>query len=159
MSSSESTPAYQLKAFRFQLRPKPAQARQLSRWSGQLRWIWNQALKEQRARHARGEKYAGHASMCQWLTSWRNADATKWLAEGPAQPQQQVLKRLDEAYQRFFKKAGGFPNFKKHGFDPGIRFPEPKQFELDVAGQRLKLPKLGWIRLRLSRPVEGELRN
>jgi putative transposase len=182
MTSSVEAP-FTLKAFRFALRCKPAQERQLARWSGQLRWIWNKALAEQRARHARGEKYASYVDMAKWLTSWRNAEATAWLAEGPAQPQQHVLKRLDDAYKRFFKKAGGFPSFKRYGFDPGIRFPDPKQFELDqsqvgkrsVADQSslphaerksawdshgcLKLPKLGWARLRLSQQVEGEIRN
>lgn len=52
---------YQLRAYRFALRCQPAQEHQLIRWSGQLRWIWNKALAVQRARHARGEKYAGHA--------------------------------------------------------------------------------------------------
>lgn len=74
-------------------------------------------------------------------------------------PQQHVLKRLDEAYKRFFKKAGGFPSFKRYGNDPGIRFPDPKQFELDGINGRLKIPKLGWLRLRLSQQIEGELRN
>ena len=63
-----------IKAFRFQLRLQPAQERQLARWAGQLRWVWNHALAEQRARHARAEKYASYADMCKWLTAWR-ADA------------------------------------------------------------------------------------
>jgi len=147
------------RAFRFQLRTKPAVEAQLRRYAGQLRGIWNKALAEQRARHARGERYAGHAEMCKWLTTWRNDNATAWLAEGPMHPQQQVLKRLDEAYKRFFKKAGGFPSFKRYGDDPGIRFPDPKQFALDAANGRIKLPKLGWLRLRMSQPVTGELRN
>jgi putative transposase len=148
-----------IKAFRFQLRLQPAQQRQLQRWSGQLRWIWNHALAEQRARHARGEKYAGHGEMCKWLTAWRNDAATAWLASGPVHPQQQVLKRLDEAYKRFFAKTGGLPKFKRYGLEPGIRFPDPKQFELDAANGRLKLPKLSWVRLRQSRLVTGALRN
>lgn len=74
-------------------------------------------------------------------------------------PQQQVLRRLDEAYRRFFAKVGGFPAFKRHGQEPGIRFPDPKQFELDSINGRIKLPKLGWVRLRMSQPVEGQLRN
>ncbi len=123
------------------------------------RWVWCHALAEQRARHARGEKYAGHAEMCKWLTDWRNDPATAWLSEGPIHPQQQVLRRLDEAYRRFFSKAGGFPSFKRRGEEPGIRFPDPKQFALDAANGRLKLPKLGYVRLRMSQPVEGTLRN
>lgn len=107
--------------------------------------------------------------MCKWLTAWRNAPATAWLAEGPTHPQQQVLRRLDEAYRRFFAaaKAGlaggrgrtGAPEFKKRGDKPGIRFPDPKQFSMDAANGRIKLPKLGWVRLRMSQPVDGVLRN
>jgi len=69
------------------------------------------------------------------------------------------LKRLDAAYQRFFKKAGGYPRFKAYGFEPGLRFPNPKTISFDSANQRVKLPKLGWVRLRLSQPLQGEIRN
>jgi putative transposase len=124
-----------------------------------LRWIWNTALAEQQARHKRGEKYASYVDMAKWLTAWRHAPATSWLAIGPMHPQQQVLRRLDEAYRRFFAKAGGFPKFKPRGRAPGIRFPDPKQFVLDAANGRLKLPKLGWVRLRQSQSVDGVLRN
>jgi putative transposase len=150
------------------MRCKPAQQAQLARWAGMGRWIWNRALGEQRARHERGEKYAGYAQMCKWLTAWRNEPATCWLAYGPIHPQQQVLRRLDEAYQRFFAnvkkgvkagKAAGFPKFKRRGEEPGLRFPDTKQFELDAAAGRIRLPKLGWVRLRYSRPVAGQLCN
>ena len=120
-----------VRAYRFQLRLKPAQQRQLQRTAGGLRWVWNQALAEQRARHARGERYASYADMCKWLTAWRGAPDTAWLAHGPVHPQQQVLKRLDEAYKRFFAKTGGFPSFKRRGMEPGIRYPDPKQLSLD----------------------------
>ena len=153
-----------LRAYRFQLRARPAQERQLARYAGMMRWVWNRALAEQQAARGRGEKYAGFASMCKWLTAWRAAPDTRWLAEGPAQSQQQILKRLDNAFQTFFAnaKAGkkhGYPRFKKRGDDPGIRFPDNQRFELDAANGRLQLPKLGWVRLRMSRQVAGELRN
>ena len=56
-----------LRACRFQL---------LRRYVGMMRWLWNRALAEQQARRERGEKYAGYASMCAWLTAWRNAPET-----------------------------------------------------------------------------------
>ena len=155
-----------IKAFRFQLRLKPAQERGLQRWAGGLRWVWNQALAQQRARHARAEPYAGFAQMCKWLTAWRQAPDTQWLATGPVHTQQQVLRRLDGSYKRFFEavRCGNThrvkpPRFKRRGEDPGMRFPDAKQFELDQPTQRIKLPKLGWLRLRQSRPITGELRN
>lgn len=158
-----------IKAYRFQLRTRPSVEAQLRRFAGMGRRVWNMALAEQRARHARGEKYAGHAQMCKWLTAWRNAPETAWLADGPVHPQQQVLRRLDDAYRRFFAaaKAGqaggrgrtGPPEFKRYGDEPGMRFPDPKQFALDAVNGRIQLPKLGWLRLRMSQPVEGTLRN
>lgn len=159
-----------LAAFRFQLRSaRPSARAQLRRIAGGLRWVWNRALAEQRERHARGEPYASYIDMAKWLTAWRNAPETAWLAEGPIHPQQQVLRRLDEAYKRFFAAAkagraasrGGVkpPHFKRRGEEPGIRFPDPKQFVLDAANGRIRLPKLGWVRLRLSQPVVGTLRN
>jgi len=148
-----------IRAYRFQLRARPSGQAQLRRMAGGLRWVWNQALGEQRARHARGEKYASYVDMAKWLTAWRNEPATAWLAEGPVHPQQQVLRRLDEAYRRFFSKAGGFPSFRRRGEEPGIRFPDPKQFTLDATNGRIKLPKLSWVRLRISKPVDGALRN
>ncbi|SCK38431.1 putative transposase [Variovorax sp. HW608] len=154
-----------IKAYRFQMRTRPKVEAQLRRFAGMGRWVWCRALAEQRARHARGEKYAGYAQMCTWLTDWRNDPKTGWLADGPVHPQQQVLRRLDEAYKRFFAtvKAGGGragpPRFKRYGEEPGIRFPDPKQFVLDAANGRLKLPKLGWVRLRMSQPLDGVVRN
>jgi putative transposase len=148
-----------LKAYRYQLRLKQAQQAQLVRWSGGLRWVWNKALGEQKARHERGDKYASYVDMAKWLTAWRCAPETLWLAQGPVHPQQQVLKRLDEAYKRFFKKTGGLPKFKARGFELGLRYPDPKQITLDDVNQRIQLPKLGWVRLRLSRDIEGVVRN
>lgn len=148
-----------IKAYRFCLRCNPVQEHQSRRYAGSLRWLWNKALATQRERYAAGVKYASYVDMCKWLTEWRHAESTAWLAETPMHPQQQVLKRLDAAYQRFFKKTGGFPSFKKYGDNPGIRFPDPKQMVLDQVNGRIKLPKLGWLRLRQSQPVIGELRN
>ena len=148
-----------IKAYRYQIRLKGSQNASFKRWSGALRWLWNRAIAEQQARRARGEKYANYYEMAGWLTDWRNDPSTIWLSESPQGPQQQALKRLDAAYQRFFKKAGGYPKFKRYGDDPGMRFPDSKQIVYEDANERIKLPKIGWVRLRLSRPIEGEIRN
>jgi putative transposase len=148
-----------IKAYRFQLRTRPNTKRLLRRFVGSCRWVWNRAIAEQQRRREAGEKFAGHAAMCQWLTGWRHASETIWLAETPIHPQQQTLRRLEAAYQRFFTGQGGYPKFKGRGQDAGLRFPDPKQFTLDQANARTRLPKLGWLRLRQSRPVPGTLKN
>lgn len=148
-----------IRAFRFQLRTKPATERALRRFVGSCRWVWNAAIAEQQRRREAGEKFAGFAAMCKWLTAWRNAPETAWLAEAPIHPLQQTLRRLEAAYQRFFAGQGGYPKFKRRGQEPALRFPDSKQFALDAVNARVKLPKLGWQRLRLSQPVSGVLKN
>jgi putative transposase len=148
-----------IKAYRFQLRTRPGVERRLRRFTGSCRWVWNAAIAQQRRRREAGEKFAGYATMCQWLTAWRHASETAWLGQTPIHPLQQTLRRLEAAYQRFFAAEGGYPKFKRRGQEPGLRFPDPKQFALDQANARVKLPKLGWQRMRQSQPVPGVLKN
>ena len=81
------------------------------------------------------------------------------MAEAPIHPLQQSLKDLERAYQNFFAKRAAFPNFKKKGRSASFRYPDAKQFKLDAANGRIFFPKLGWMKLRLSRPVLGQLKN
>ena len=148
-----------IRAFRFQLRPKPGTAHTLRRFAGACRWVWNRAIGEQQRLRAAGEKFSGYAVMCRWLTAWRNDPDTAWLAETPVQAQQQTLKRLEASYRRFFEGQGGYPRFRGRGRDAGLRFPKASDCKLDTDNQRLKPPKLGWVRMRQSQPVEGEVRN
>jgi putative transposase len=72
---------------------------------------------------------------------------------------QQALKDLEQAYKNFFAGRAGSPKFKKRGQRDSFRYPDSKQFKLDQVNGRLFLPKLGWMRLRLSRGVLGAPRN
>lgn len=90
------------------------------------------------------------------------AEATAWLAEGPVHTQQQALKDLVRALFDAFDSAQpqkSFPVFKKKGQDDAFRYPDPDQFRLEEGNSRIFLPKLGWVRYRKSRRVEGRLCN
>ncbi len=68
-----------------------------------------------------------------------------------AQCLQQVLKRLDKAWTDFFKVPGrGFPRFRNKNRFRSFVFPQLGKNCLDAG--RVKLPSLGWIRIRQSRP-------
>ena len=57
------------------------------------------------------------------------------------------------------QKQSGYPKFKKKGQHDSFRFPDAKQIKLEEDNQRIFLPKLGWIRYRKSRSIEGSIRN
>ena len=139
--------------------PNGETQRQLRRFAGSCRFVYNKALALQQANHAAGEKFIGYVAMAKHLTAWRNGEETLWLKDTPIHPLQQTLKALDKAYQNFFAKRANFPRFKRKGSGDSFRYPDPKQIKLDQDNNRIFLPKLGWMRYRNSRDVLGELRN
>ena len=148
-----------LQAFKYELMPNGETQRQLRRFAGSCRFVYNQALALQQANHEAGEKFIGYVAMAKHLTAWRNGVETPWLKEAPVHPLQHALKDLEKAYQNFFAKRAAFPRFKRKGRADSLRYPDPKQIKLDQGNGRIFLPKLGWIRYRNSREVLGELRN
>jgi putative transposase len=146
-------------AFRFELMPNGQQVRQMRRFAGACRFVYNKALALQKERYERGEKKLGYAGLCKLLTEWRNSAETAWLAEAPIHPLQQKLKDLERAYSNFFAKRADFPKFKKKGQGDSFRYPDPKQIKLDQGNSRIFLPKLGWMRYRNSRKVLGAVKN
>jgi len=146
-------------AYRFELRPNGEQQRQMRRFAGSCRFVYNKALALQKERFERGEKKLGYTGLCKGLTEWRNGVETPWLADAPVHPLQQTLKDLERAYSNFFAKRADFPRFKRKGQGDSFRYPDAKQFRLDAGNGRIFLPKLGWMRLRLSREVLGTPRN
>ncbi|SEL65385.1 RNA-guided endonuclease InsQ/TnpB family protein [Ectothiorhodospira marina] len=149
----------QFQAFKFELRPDGQQERQMRRFAGSCRFVFNKALALQKERYEQGEKKLGYAGLCKLLTEWRNGPETPWLAKAPTHPLQQTLKDLERAYANFFAKRADFPRFKKKGQSDSFRYPDPKQIKLDQSNSRIFLPKLGWVRYRNSRKVVGEVRN
>jgi putative transposase len=148
-----------LQAFRYELRPNGQQERNLRRFAGSRRFVFNKALALQKERYERGEKKLGYAALCKKLTGWRNGDETPWLADAPVHPLQQSLKDLERAYANFFQGRAAFPRFKKKGRNESFRYPDPLQFRLEQDNNRILLPKLGWVRYRNSRNVEGKPKN
>ncbi|CUB08047.1 RNA-guided endonuclease InsQ/TnpB family protein [Tepidiphilus thermophilus] len=146
-------------AFKFALMPTGEQERQMRRFAGACRFVFNKALALQKERYTQGEKKLGYTELAKELTAWRNGSETPWLKDAPVHPLQQALKDLERAYTNFFAKRAGFPRFKKKGQSDSFRYPDPKQIKLDQGNSRIFLPKLGWLRYRKSREVLGTVKN
>ena len=148
-----------LQAFQYELMPHAETQRQLRRFAGSCRFVYNQALALQKANHEAGKKHLSYVTMAAWLPPWKREVGQEWLKDTPSQALQHALKHLDKAYQNFFAKRADYPCFKRKGSGDSFRYPDPKQIKLDQGNSRIFLPKLGWVRYRNSRDVLGELRN
>jgi len=146
-----------LQAYKFRIEPNGEQQRAMRRIAGTCRFVWNKALALQIANHQQGQKFVNHFDMCKWLPVWKKEPETLWLKDTPSQLYQVVLKDLARAYKNFFEKRAAFPTFKKKSASTSFCFPQG--CELDAGNRRIKFPKLGWLRYRKSRAVEGTIKN
>ncbi len=142
------------KGCRFRLEPTGRQLPGFVRMSGARRWVWNWAL-ERRIQHYRDHRATlSFAPLSRELTRLKRQPDTRWLQEVDSQALQQALRDLDQAFRRFFAKRARFPQFKsKKRHRPTFRIPQ----RVRVAGGRVFIPKIGWVRIRQSRPVEGRI--
>lgn len=140
------------KAYRFRIEANCTQREQLERYAGCTRFVWNWFL-EQRKQH-----YAASGKGASWLDQDAQLKHLKafypFLSDCPSQSLQQTLRDLDKAFQSFFKGAG-YPRFKKKGEHDSMRFPQG----FSLCGDHLRLPKIGEVKLRLSRKVHGTIKN
>jgi putative transposase len=144
-----------LQAFKYELMPSGEQQRNMRRFAGACRFVFNKALAMQAANHEAGNKYLRYEGLANLLPAWKSEFS--WLREAPSQALQHALKNLDRAFLNFFEKRADFPRFKKKGYGDSFRFPQG--FKLDQGNSRIFLPKLGYVRYRNSRKVLGDVKN
>ncbi|MFF5204660.1 RNA-guided endonuclease InsQ/TnpB family protein [Streptosporangium sp. NPDC000396] len=121
------------------------------------RMVWNIGLEQRRAYRRRGA-YIGYVEQARQM-----AEAKKdfpWLAEAPSHTLQQTLRDLERAC----KTHGTFKVRwrSKRKTRPSFRFPDPKHIAMERVSRRwgrVRLPKLGWVRFRWTRPLGGQMRN
>ncbi|SDD57559.1 putative transposase [Cupriavidus sp. YR651] len=148
-----------LQAFKYELIPTGEQLRNMRRFAGSCRFVFNKALALQKENYGRGLKHLSYVELARELTAWRHSTEDPWIKDAPCSSQQHALKYLDQAYRRFFAKQAAYPKFKKKGARESFHYPNKAAIRLDQEHSRILLPKLGWVRYRNSRAVIGELRN
>ncbi|EED7441715.1 helix-turn-helix domain-containing protein [Salmonella enterica subsp. salamae] len=65
-----------LQAFKFQLRPDGQQERDMRRFAGVCRFVFNRAPAIQNENHEAGKKYILYTKMASWLIAWKSASET-----------------------------------------------------------------------------------
>jgi putative transposase len=149
-----------LRGFKFKLKLNLDQTSTLNQWIGTNRCLYNVAVMQRTMNDYREHKI-GYNEQASELPTLKKE--FPWMKDPPSQTLQQTLKQVDTAFQRFFKGVGGFPKTKKKHQESGIKFPTPNSIRLVLSDNPKKglveLPKIGRLRFRKSRELEGELRS
>jgi putative transposase len=138
---------------RFRLLPTPEQDEALLLHCRDVRYVWNLAV-EQQQHWQPGRKAPGYVEQAAQLTEARAQFA--WLRAGSQTVQQQALRDFAQAMQNFFKGTHRRPTWRKAGVHEGFRQVAVKPHHIERLNRhfgRVWVPKVGWVRFRLSRPV------
>ena len=146
---------------RYRLYPTVGQAERLTGWGHTCRAVWNVALAQRQFVYAQRGIRLRAAGQHRQLTDARAE--LDWLANLPAQSAQQVLAHLDRAYDNWWNPdhPAGPPRFKKRRDKLSVHFPGQAVAvrKLNNRWAEVRLPKVGWVQFRLSRPLGGAVRN
>lgn len=134
--------------------PTPDQRADLARLAGCRRYVYNGALARRRDHHAATGTHLASSALSAELTRLKRQPATAWLAAVDSQALQQALRDLDRPNANFFAARARRPRFdSKHRRDRAARIPQ--RVTVDEAAGTVRLPKVGAILLRRSRPLQG----
>jgi putative transposase len=146
-------------ALRFRLYPNYGQEAKMLRALEASRRLWNDALAHRKARWENERKSTSY-NLQQWiLTEVRHTDP---LISGAlhSQSAQDVLRRLDLAFQAFFERRARYPKFKKCSSAGSFTYPQcyNGSVKLDAVRKRAYLSKVGNVRVVLHRPLPNDAR-
>lgn len=150
------------RGFTFRLYPTPEQAVQMAQAAGVCRLVWNLALEQRRTHWRQYQRATGnnlnYVTQARELTMLRRE--AEFVRAGHVTPQQRALKALDDAFRRLFKGLGGFPQPKRKGVHDAFSHSgrEIAVEKINRRWGRVRLPKIGWVRFRRSRAIEGSIR-
>jgi putative transposase len=145
-------------AYRFRAYPEPEQASLFRRAAGCCRLVYNLCLEQRRLeRHRSDPRRITAVGQMKELKDLKAA--APFLKEVPHHPLQQAIRDLDRAFLNFFEGRAAYPKPRTKFRNESFRYPDPLQIKLDRDGERIFLPKAGWVRVRMHREIDGVVKN
>ncbi|MFI8089773.1 RNA-guided endonuclease InsQ/TnpB family protein [Streptomyces sp. NPDC086080] len=146
--------------YSFRLYSSAGQRSALSRAFGCARVVYNDALRARETARSQGLPFPRTGDLSKRLiTEAKSTPERAWLGEVSAVVLQQSLRDLDAAYKNFFdglkgkRPRTGAPQYKsKRDTRQTVRFTANARWSI-TPGQKLRLPKIGDVRVKWSRAV------
>ena len=149
-------------AYKFRLYPNQEQEKLIARTFGCCRFVFNHYLAFRRDAYEQTGETLNYYACAKDMTGLKQYEETLWLKEVDATALQSSLRDLDDAYQHFFRRVKigekpGYPKFRS-------RHHHKQSYKSKCVGSNIKvlegavqLPKLGLVKCRISRSVQGRI--
>ena len=145
-------------AHKIALDPNNVQATYFARAAGTARFAYNWALAEWKRPYEAHKADANlpkpsQAALRRQLNSLKR-EQFPWMLEVTKNAPQMAIIQLGQAFQNFFAGRAKYPQFRKKGVHDRFTLTND-QFSID--GGRIRIPNLGWVRMRESLRFTGKI--
>ena len=142
-----------LKAYKFRLYPTENQKEYFANCFGCTRFIYNKML------HDKIEHYKETKTMLKNTPAQYKSEFT-FLKEVDSLALANSQMNLDKAYKNFFRdKKVGFPKFKSKHKSRASYTTNNQGGNIRIENGQVKLPKIGWVKLKQHRKLEGKIKS
>ncbi len=134
-----------------EINPTDEQKSKIHQTIGVSRFIYNFYIARNKEIYEKEGKFVSGMDFSKWLNNEYipNNQEMKWIKEVSSKAIKQAIMNGDKAFRDFFKKAKGFPRFKKKkNQDVKAYFPKNNKTDWTLERHRVKIPTLGWVRLK-----------
>lgn len=149
-----------LLAHRIRLDPNNVQATYLARAAGTARFAYNWALVEWEKQYKASKADPLLSKPREGLLRCK-LNAIKrlqfpWMMEVTKNAPQMAIMQLGRAFENFFAGRAHYPVFRRKGRDDRFTLTND---QFNVVDRRIRIPKLGWIRMREALRFSGRILN
>lgn len=149
-----------LKAYKYRIYPNKKQEILIQKTFGCCRFVYNQTLAYRKTMYESLKKSMSKISCNNYVNQVLKIEY-EWLKEVDKFALSNSVYNMDSAYQKFFKEHTGYPKFKskrnnKKSYSTNYT---NNNIEVSFDTNRIKLPKLKWIKAVLHRKFTGKIKS
>ncbi|WP_308638486.1 IS200/IS605 family element RNA-guided endonuclease TnpB [Paenibacillus silvisoli] len=145
------------KAFKFRIYPDKEQKILINKTLGCARFVFNHFLAKWIVTYKETSKGLSYGTCSAELTKLKQE--LEWLKVPDKFSLQNALRNLTDSFSRFFKQQNRAPRYKSKKNKVQSYQTNYTNGNIEINGNRIKLPKLGLVRFAKSREVEGRIIN
>ena len=152
-----------LKAYKYRIYPNKQQEEQIQKTFGCCRFVYNQTLAYRKEKYEKDKESMNRIDCNNWKNQFLKQEYP-WLKEVDKCALDNAIINMDNAYQNFFKGHTGYPKFKSKknnykSYKTNCTYNTKPTIEVSFKNNRIKLPKLKWVKAKVHREFIGKIKS
>lgn len=143
------------RGYKYRIYPTKKQRKLIHRTFGCVRFIYNKMLEKSKELHEAGENFCSRNKFNYALTELKQK--FNWLYEVDSRALTSANDNLAAAFSNYFERRAEKPKFKSKKQDHSYTSKMTNN-NIRVEGKRIRLPKIGFIKIKLHREPKGKIK-